>query len=61
MAGESIRCATFPADRRPIDIGDYHADFSKIRSELGWVPKRPLRETIASILDYYREFNSHYL
>jgi UDP-glucose 4-epimerase len=51
----------FPADRRPIDIGDYYADFSKIRSELGWVPQRPLRETIQSLLTYYREFASHYI
>ena len=58
--GEYSVC-DFPADRRPIDIGDYHADFTKIRSELGWVPQKPLRETIESILNYYREFISHYL
>jgi UDP-glucose 4-epimerase len=58
--GEYSVC-DFPADRRPIDIGDYHADFSKIRSELGWVPRKPLGETIGSILSYYREFISHYL
>ena len=36
----------FPADRRAIDIGDYYADFSKIRTALGWEPKRTLRDTI---------------
>lgn len=51
----------FPAERRAIDIGDYYADFSKIRSELGWTPKRTLRETIESTLRYFREFKSHYL
>jgi UDP-glucose 4-epimerase len=51
----------FPAERRPIDIGDYYADFSKIRSELGWVPTRPLDRTIESTLSYYREFISHYV
>lgn len=51
----------FPAERRPIDIGDYYADFTKIRSELGWVPKRSLHETIESTLRYYREFITHYL
>jgi len=50
----------FPADRRAIDIGDYYADFSKITSELGWTPKRPLRETIASTLSYFRENLSYY-
>src|SRR5262249_25016275 len=32
----SIR--SFPADRRRIDIGDYYADFGRIRVLLGWEP-----------------------
>jgi nucleoside-diphosphate-sugar epimerase len=51
----------FPADRRAIDIGDYYADFSKIRAELGWTPKRLLFETIESTLRYFRHSMSHYL
>ena len=59
-SGEYKVC-DFPAERRSIDIGDYYADFSKIRSELGWVPTRPLDGTIKSTLSYYREFISHYV
>jgi UDP-glucose 4-epimerase len=51
----------FPADRRAIDIGDYYGDFSKIRTELGWAPKRSLRETIESTLRYFRDSMPHYL
>lgn len=51
----------FPADRRAIDIGDYYADFSKIRTALGWEPKRTLRDTIAVTLDYFRGAMPHYL
>jgi UDP-glucose 4-epimerase len=51
----------FPADRRAIDIGDYYADFSKIRNELGWKPKRTLRETIQATLNYFRGALPHYL
>lgn len=51
----------FPADRRAIDIGDYYGDFSKIRTELGWTPKRTLRETIESTLRYFRDSMPHYL
>jgi len=51
----------FPADRRAIDIGDYYADFSKIRTALGWEPRRTLRDTIALTLDYFRGAISHYL
>jgi UDP-glucose 4-epimerase len=59
--GGNYSVCDFPADRRAIDIGDYYADFSKIRSELGWAPKRTLRETIESTLGYYRKFISSYL
>jgi len=59
-SGEYSVC-DFPSDRRAIDIGDYYADFSKIRTELGWTPKKSLRETIESTLDYYRASISHYL
>jgi UDP-glucose 4-epimerase len=51
----------FPPDRRAIDIGDYYADFSKIRTELGWTPQRTLRDTIESTLSYFRDSLPHYL
>ena len=58
--GEAIR-REFPADRKAIDVGDYYADFSKIRDELGWVPKRTLRETMETSLAYFREHLPKYL
>jgi UDP-glucose 4-epimerase len=51
----------FPAERRAIDVGDYYADFAKIRTQLGWEPKRSLRETIETTLRYFREALPHYL
>jgi UDP-glucose 4-epimerase len=51
----------FPSERRAIDVGDYYADFSKIREQLGWEPKRSLRETIETTLRYFRETLPHYL
>jgi len=51
----------FPSDRRAIDIGDYYADFSKIRRALGWEPKRALRETMETTLRYFREALPNYL
>jgi UDP-glucose 4-epimerase len=44
----------FPDDRKRIDIGDYYADDSKIRSELGWAPQVNLEEGLTRSLDYYR-------
>jgi UDP-glucose 4-epimerase len=57
----SYEIRDFPGDRRAIDIGDYYADFSKIRAQLGWEPKRTLRETIEATLRYFRDSQSHYL
>lgn len=51
----------FPSDRKPIDIGDYYADFHSIQDALGWQPSVPLREGLSRTLDYYRTNLAHYL
>ncbi len=51
----------YPADRKRIDIGDYYADWSRIRSALGWEPRVDLREGLARTIEYYREHLSHYV
>jgi UDP-glucose 4-epimerase len=51
----------FPSDRKRIDIGDFYADYCRIRSTLGWTPKVPLREGLARTLAFYREHLEHYL
>src|SRR5262245_18652040 len=55
----SIR--SYPPDRKSIDIGDYYADFSRIRRALGWQPRVGLPEGLARTLDYYRKNLDHYL
>jgi len=50
----------FPFDRKAIDIGDYYADYSKIRSILGWVPKVQLRDGLIRTLAYYQEYRDKY-
>jgi UDP-glucose 4-epimerase len=52
---------TFPAERKAIDIGDFYADFSKIRNRLGWRPQTDLRAGLKKTLDYYRKNLSAYL
>ena len=59
-AGEYLT-RSFPTDRRRIDIGDYYANFDRIRTCLGWEPKIPLREALARTLAFYRENLQHYL
>ncbi len=59
-AGE-YRLVPFPTDRRAIDIGDYYADFSKIRRELGWTPQVSLAAGLKRSLDFYRRYLPQYL
>ncbi len=54
------RIVAFPPDRKAIDIGDYYADFSKIRQELGWEPRVSLAEGVARSLDFYRKHRTLY-
>jgi UDP-glucose 4-epimerase len=51
----------FPADRKKIDIGDFYADWSLIRSSLGWRPRTSLRSALVRTLEYYRKELPHYL
>jgi UDP-glucose 4-epimerase len=51
----------FPADRKRIDIGDYYADYSLIKSSLGWKPRVPLIEALRQTLAFYRQNFSHYV
>ncbi len=50
----------FPPDRKRIDIGDYLADYTLIRGELGWQPRIDLRQGLARAIDYFRTHRQHY-
>jgi len=56
----SYRVVPFPAARKRIDIGDYHGDYTKIRTQLGWLPSVPLREGLARTLAFYHRYREHY-
>ncbi|RJO59852.1 NAD-dependent epimerase/dehydratase family protein [candidate division WS5 bacterium] len=58
--GGSFSTVPFPPDRKQIDIGDYYADFTKIKTALGWEPKTSLEDGIALTIDYYRKYGEHY-
>ncbi|MBI5305902.1 MAG: NAD-dependent epimerase/dehydratase family protein [Chloroflexi bacterium] len=58
--GGSYTIIPYPADRKPIDIGDYYADYRKIRGKLGWTPRVNLRAGLKRTLDFYREHKERY-
>lgn len=51
----------YPSERKKIDIGNYYADFNRIKSVLGWEPRVTLCEGLRRTLTYYREHLEHYL
>lgn len=59
--GGKFNIREFPNERKQIDIGDYYADDSKIRSELNWSPKTELKEGLSLSLEYYRNYLLNYL
>ncbi len=58
--GGSFEIIPYPADRKPIDIGDYYADDRRIRQMLGWQPQVDLRVGLARTIAFYREHQAHY-
>ena len=52
---------SFPPNRKQIDIGNYYADFSRIRDVLNWQPTISLREGLTRTLAFYREHLSRYV
>lgn len=56
----SFELIAFPAERKMIDIGDFYADFTRIRDELAWAPEVGLRDGLARTLAFYRTEREHY-
>ncbi len=61
LAGQGeYRIVPFPSDLKRIDIGDYYADYRRIRGKLGWTPRVSLPEGLSRTLEYYRQHREHY-
>lgn len=57
--GDSV-VKPFPAERKRIDIGDYHADDAAFRAATGWQPKVDMAEGLARTLAWFRPRLAHY-
>jgi len=50
----------YPAESKPIEIGDYIADYSKFKSLTGWSPKISLEEGLKRTFAYYEKYKKYY-
>jgi UDP-glucose 4-epimerase len=50
----------FKDDLKKIEIGDYIANYEKIKNTVGWQPKISLEEGLRSSFDYYEKYKEHY-
>lgn len=51
---------SYPAERKPIDIGDYYGDYRLAQGRLGWRPHIQLREGLRRTLEFYRANREYY-
>ncbi len=58
--GGEYMMVAFPEEKKRIDIGDFYADYRKIRAVLGWHYRTPMKEGLARTIAYYREHRQHY-
>ena len=56
----SYELVPFPAERKVIDIGNYYADYKKIKSKLGWQPKESLKDGLKLTIDFYKKYHKYY-
>ncbi|MCX5692613.1 MAG: GDP-mannose 4,6-dehydratase [Candidatus Omnitrophica bacterium] len=50
----------FPDDKKKIEVGDYYADYSKIKVLLGWEPKVNMKEGLMKTIDFYIKNKKYY-
>ena len=56
----NFKTVPFPQQRKPIEIGDYIANRSKIKNFLGWEPKVKLNIGIKKTIEYYLKYKNYY-
>lgn len=56
-----IEYVPWPSDYERIETGDYETDISKLVSDIGWRPYRPLNEGISKMAEYYKRHFDEYV
>jgi UDP-glucose 4-epimerase len=61
QGGSRYELREFPAERKRIDIGDYHTDDALFRRVAGWAPRTALPDGLARALAYFRAHLPEYV
>lgn len=56
----SYELVPFPEESKVIEVGDYIADYRKIKDALGWVPQVDLKEGLTRAVEFYSKYKKHY-
>jgi UDP-glucose 4-epimerase len=56
-----FRYVEWPAEKKAIDIGDFYADSSRIRTVLGWEPSTSLDDGLGATFAFYRAHLDQYV
>ena len=56
----SYKQIDFPEEMKAIEIGDYAADFSKIKKHLSWEPKVSVKDGLAQTVEFYKTNKRYY-
>lgn len=50
----------FPKESKTIEVGDYIADYNKIKRILGWKPRISLEKGLRKSIEYYKKYKKFY-
>lgn len=56
----SYKFVPWPPDKKNIAIGDFYADYTKIKTMLGWQPQINVREGLLRTIEFYRKHKEYY-
>lgn len=60
LGSGSYELVEFPPDLKPIEVGDYIADYSKFSRATGWRPEVSLEEGIRRTIDFFKTHRERY-
>jgi UDP-glucose 4-epimerase len=50
----------YPVDKKPIEVGHFYADATKIHEALGWEPKVHIQDGIRRTIEFYKKYKQNY-